>query len=164
MFGNIFGEKHSKSQLVFIDPCLGSVFGKLSYFQRASRSHAKTGFFLVFFWFFFQSCFSSSFWSSFCRVLDRFWTLCWAYVGSFLEPFSLLSWGLILKSFFHRFLIEFRRPWNLKKWAPVEARIEFYSFYSTYLKMVFDFDFGAQKASKTEPKRLQNPFRKELEI
>ena len=36
-------QKHSKSQLVFIDPCLVSVFGKLSYFQRASRSHAKTG-------------------------------------------------------------------------------------------------------------------------
>ena len=30
--------------------------------------------------------------------------------------------------------------------------------------MVFDLDFGAQKASKIEPKRLQNPSRKKLEI
>ena len=137
---------------------------KFSNFQRASRSLAKTCFFLVFFWFFFQRCFSSSFWSPFCRVLDRFWALCWAYVGSFFELFSLLSWGLILKSFFHRFFIEVGHPWNLKKWAPVQARIKKSIFYISHLKLTLGAHFGPQKAAKIDPKRLRNRFKNYIKI
>ena len=110
-------QKHSKSQLLYIDPCLVSLFGKLSYFQRASRSNAKTVFFLVFLALFFRSCFQQLFEAVFLPSWARFRTPCWVYVGSFLESFSLLRWGPLLKSFWHRFFIDFGHPWNLKSWA-----------------------------------------------
>ena len=79
----------------------------LSKLLNNCRGEAKPRPFLVFnfvvFLLCFRSRFSTSFGYSFCRVLDRFWTPCWAYVGSFFELFSLLRWGPILKSFWHRF-------------------------------------------------------------
>ena len=94
----------------------------------------------------------------------RFRTPCWVYVGSFLESFSLLRWGPLLKSFWHRFFIDFGLPWNIKNRAPVEARIKFFNFDTSYLKIVVDLDFGAQNAPKIEPKRLPKPFKNQLKI
>ena len=94
----------------------------------------------------------------------RFRTPCWVYVGSFLESFSLLRWGPLLKSFWHRFFIDFGLPWNIKNRAPVEARIKFFNFDTSYLKIVVDLDFGAQNAPKIEPKRLPKPFKNQFKI
>ena len=46
----------------------------------------------------------------------------------------------------------------------MHARINFFTFYTSYLTIVFELDFGAQKAPKIEPKRLPKPFKNQLKI
>ena len=138
------------------------MFSRFSEIQRASRSLAKTVFFV------FSSLFSKP-------VFNIFWNLFLSPLGPFLDPMLGLCWELfrvffalkmrsylevVFASIFHRF----RTPWSIKNWAPVYTKHTFSLFYTSYLKFVFGLDFGAQKATKIEPKRLQNRFRNELEI
>ena len=53
---------------------------------------------------------------------------------------------------------------DIKNRSPVEARIKFFNFDTSYLKIVVDLDFGAQNAPKIEPKRLPKPFKNQLKI
>ena len=108
---------------------------------------------------FLHSCFRPGFRHRFFFLLEWFWTPTWAYVGSFLANFSVLSWGLNLKSIFYRFFIDFWPPWHLKNWTPAYTRIKFSCFYNSYFKLPFGLRFGTQNLSKIEPKMLQNLFR-----
>jgi len=113
---------------------------------------------------FLHTCFRPGFRHRFFFLLEWFWTPTWAYVGSFLANFSVLSWGLNLKSIFYRFFIDFWPPWHLKNWTPAYTRIKFSCFYNSYFKLPFGLRFGTQNLSKIEPKMLQNPFRYGVKI
>ena len=113
---------------------------------------------------FLHACFRPGFRHRFSSLLEWFWLQTWAYVGSFLAQFSVLSWGLNLKSILYWFFIDFWPPWHIKNWAPAYTRIKFSSFYSSYLKLPFGLCFGTQNLSNIEPKMLQNPFRYEVKI
>ena len=108
---------------------------------------------------FVHACFRHGFRHRFSSLLEWFWLPTWAYVGSFLAQFSVLSWGLNLKSILYWFFIDFWPPWHIKNWAPACTRINFSSFSSSYLKLPFGLHFGTQNLSKIEPKMLPNPFR-----
>ena len=108
---------------------------------------------------FLHTCFRPGFRHRFSSLLEWFWLPTWAYVGSFLAQFSVLSWGLNLKSILYWFFIDFWPPWHIKSRAPACTRIKFSSFYSSYLELPFGLDFGTPNLSKIEPKMLQNPFR-----
>ena len=53
-------------------------------------------------------CRACIFYFDFLCSLTRFWVPTWAYVGHSLDIFRLLKTDLILKSFWHRFVIDFR--------------------------------------------------------
>ena len=113
---------------------------------------------------FLHTCFRPGFRHRFSSLLDGFWTPTWAYVGSFLAIFSVLSWSLILKSIFYRFCIDFWLPWYLKKWAGASTGIKFSSFHTSYLKLALGLHFDSPNPSKFEPKLLKNPSRHEIKI
>ena len=56
----------------------------------------------------------------------------------------------------------FSTPRNIKNWAPASARIKFCSLDTLWLKFTFVPHFVPQKVSKIEPKKLQNPFKNQL--
>ena len=109
---------------------------------------------------FFNVFFECLFWPSW----NRFWTPCWAYVGSFFELFSAIKMRsyleVVLALIFHRF----KTPSNLKNWALAYPKMQFSTFNVCYLKFVLGLDFGPQMAPKIESKSLQNPFGNEVEI
>ena len=115
-------------------------------------------------WLFYTPVFDMGFRHRFSSLLEWFWLPTWAYVGSFLVQFSVLSWGLNLKSILYRFFIDFWPPWHLENWTPAYTRIKFSSFYSSYLKLPFGLRFGTQNLSKIEPKMLPNPSRYGVEF
>ena len=62
----------------------------------------------------------------------------------------------MLKSFRHRFLIEFGGPWNLKNLQKPFVFQCFLRFRQVALDSHLGLDFEVQEASKMEPKRLRN--------
>ena len=67
----------------------------------------------------------------------------------------------MLKSFRHRFLIDFGGPWNLKNLQKTFVFQCFLKFRKVPLDSNLEVDFDAQEAPKIEPKRLQNRIRNE---
>ena len=67
----------------------------------------------------------------------------------------------MLKSFRHRFLIDFGGPWNRKNLQKRFVFQYFLKFRKVPLDSHLEVHFDAQEASKIDPKRLQNRFQNE---
>ena len=65
------------------------------------------------------------------------------------------------KAFRHRFLIDFGSPWNLKNIQKAFVFVGFLKIRKVALDSHLEVDFGAQEASKIDPKRLQHRFKNE---
>ena len=97
---------------------------------------------------FLHACFRPGFRHRFSSLLDGFWPPTWAYFGSFLSNFSVLSWWSILKSIFNRFFIDF--------WPPDTSEIELpptrESNFQVFLLLILSSLLDSILAPKTHPK------------
>ena len=106
---------------------------------------------------FLHTCFRLGFRHRFSSLLDGFWTPTWAYVGSFLAIFSLLSWGLILKSIFYRFYSIFKPPGTSKIELPPRRESIFQVFILLILRSLLDSVLAHKNHPKSSPRCFKIP-------
>ena len=103
------------------------------------------------------TCFRPGFRHRFSSLLDGFWPPTWAYFGSFLSNFSVLSWWSILKSILNKFVIDFWPPWHIKNWAPAYTGIKFSSFLLLILSSLLDSILAPKTHPKSSPRCSKIP-------